>query len=169
MSKMWNCIICYTNEWGIYVSTVIWFSGILASSLFNACRVYLSIVLIKYGLSERWKNTSQIVEIISGHKTFRGNSMEHDNVSWKHWNLKQDSSNYYFTVSDCHPLTSISEFKLRFLPWSVLIFMNDPAIGIFILRVFIQSLHVGMSWSGVKIVIALLHVFPMVTWQICIT
>ena len=86
MSKMWNCIICYTNEWGIYVSTVITFSGILASSLFNACRVYLSIVLIKYGLSERWKNTSQIVEIISGHKTFRGNSMEHDNVNWKHWN-----------------------------------------------------------------------------------
>lgn len=152
------CLHCYFIFW------------YLASSLFNACRVYLSIlVLIKYGLSERWKNTSQMVEIISGHKTFRGNSMEHNNANWKHWNLKQDSSNYYFIVSDCHSLTSISEFKLRFLSWSVLIFMNDPAIGIFILRVFIQSLHVGMSWRGVNIVIALLHVFPMVTWQICIT
>ena len=61
--------------------------------------------------------------------------------------------------------TSITQFKFRILTWSSSIFINKPAIRIFILWVLVQGFHVRVSWCWIKIVIAFLHIFAMVSFK----
>ena len=61
--------------------------------------------------------------------------------------------------------TSITQLKFRILRWSSSIFINKPAIRIFMLRVLVQGFHVRVSWCWIKIVIAFLHIFTMVSFK----
>ena len=78
-------------------------------------------------------------------------------VSWKKFWL-------YRIMQKC-PVTSITQLKFRILTWSSSIFINKPAIRIFILRVLVQGFHVRVSWCWIKIVIAFLHIFTMVSFK----
>ena len=56
----------------------------------------------------------------------------------------------------------IHQFQLRKTAAAVLIFLNQPGIGILHLRVLVEPLQVGMSRSGIKMVVLFLDVFTVI-------
>ena len=68
-------------------------------------------------------------------------------------------------VSALIKYSAILQLKLRLSDTSGSIFFHKPSIRIFCLWVLVESLHVGVSRGGVKVVVTLLTVFTMVPFS----
>ena len=58
----------------------------------------------------------------------------------------------------------VEELELRPLPVSRFVFIDQAAIGIFALGIFVQIFHVGVRWEVVEVVVILLDVLTVVSF-----
>src|SRR5690242_11078084 len=61
--------------------------------------------------------------------------------------------------------SGIGELELRFAPCAATVFLDQPGVGEFGLRIFIERPHVRVRRGGVEIEIALLDILAMVSFR----
>ena len=70
-------------------------------------------------------------------------------------------------ATHAHPLlaihTRILDFKFRLLHTSVCIFIFQPCVRVFLLRIFVECFHVGVCRRRIQVIIQFFAILPMIS------
>src|ERR1700743_1071461 len=72
----------------------------------------------------------------------------------------------YSKISIIMKQTGINQFKFRIVSAPAFIFINQPTIRVFALRVFVQHFLVRMCWRVVEVIIKFFYIFAMISLRV---
>src|SRR2546429_3260292 len=87
-----------------------------------------------------------------------GRGDANQNVVWRIFGIFSEDVEVAVIVEN----SSVRQLELRLVPAAPAIFLDEPRIGIFRLRIFVERLQVGMRRRRIEVEILLLHVLAMI-------